>query len=135
MKHPELPPEDRVKVKRNRFRGKSQIKNAAILKALSLIHWDLVVEGGSALVKLAIDEAREHGRYWYSTTPRGDGGLVDYCEYVVSAAKHIKIINDVEWKLWFSNPKDDPRLLEFRRGFLESKKEAEKAKKNPRRRG
>jgi len=110
-------------------RGKKQLRNAAILKTLSLIHWDLVVAEGPRVVLTALWHAREHGLYWYALTPKGDGGLVDYCEFVVAAANHVKVINDVEWKLWFSNPPDDPRLIEFKRGFLEAKKEAEKAKR------
>jgi len=124
VKHRKLPPQDYVKVKRVR-RGKRQLKCAVILKILSLIHWDLVVDGGPGVVREALLRAREHGRYWHSLTPKGDGGLVDYCEYVVAAAKYVEVINDIEWQLWFSNPKDDPRLIEFRRGFLEAKKEKE----------
>ncbi len=118
---------DYVDVKPIKRKGKA-LDHAVTLKILTLIHWELVVEKGPVMVKEALEQAKEHGLYWYSITPKGDGSLVDYCEYVVHAAKHIKIINDIEWKLWFSNPHDDPRLIEFRRGFLEAKKEAEKKK-------
>jgi hypothetical protein len=119
---------DYVKVKPIR-RGKRRLKNCKILRLLSVIHWDLVVSEGPGAVKKALHEARYHGEYWHGLTPKGDGGLVDYCEYVVSAAKRVKVINDIEWKLWFSNPKDDPRLLEFKRGFLKAKKEAKEEKR------
>ena len=115
---------DYVKVRPVR-RSKRRLKNCKIIRLLSIIHWDLVVAEGPGAVKQALHQARFHGQGWYNEAPKGDGNLVDYCEYVVSCAKRLKVINDVEWKLWFSNPKDDPRLLEFRRGFLEAKKAAE----------
>jgi len=127
MKRHKLSPLDYVKVKPVR-RGPRRLERDVTLKILTLIHWDLVVEKGRKVVKEALEQAREHGRWWGKSTPKGDGSLVDYCEFVVWAAKKDKVINDVEWKLWFSNPKDDPRLLEFRRGFLEGKREHEREK-------
>ena len=123
-----LPREDYVKVKPIR-RGKKQLRTAAILKALSIIHWDLVVAEGPSVVELALERANYHGYRWHVLTPRGDGSLVDYCEFVIAAARREKVINDVEYALWLSNPCDDPRLIEFRRGFIAAKKDAEKAAK------
>jgi hypothetical protein len=116
-----LPAADRVNVKPIR-RGKNRLRRAVALKVVTIIHWDLVVDEGKAVVLTALDQARELGKVWFNLAPNGDAGLVDWCEFVVSAAKDEKVINEIEWKLWFSNPKDDPRLLEFRRGFLEAKK-------------
>jgi hypothetical protein len=122
-----LPPEDRVKVKKIR-RNQVDLDEAVALQILTLIHWELVLVAGRDVVEEALSQALDYGRWWYKIAPNGDGGLVDYCEFVVSAAKDRKVINDVEFRLWFSNPKDDPRLLQFRRGFAKAKMEAEEAK-------
>ena len=123
MKHKKhnLPPEDRVRVKPIR-RGKNRLHYAAMLKVLTIVHWDLVVAEGPTVVATAIKQALEFGKEWYRQEPKADASLIDYCEFVVSAAKDEKVINDVEFQLWFSNPKDDARLIEFRRGFLSEKR-------------
>jgi hypothetical protein len=133
MNRRSLPPDDYVRVKPLK-RTREQLRVAVVLKILTIVHWDLVLAEGPTVVEEALQQARFHGRGWEEMTPKGDGGLVDYCEYVVSAAKIVKVINEVEFQLWFSNPADDPRLLEFRRGFLEAKKERRRKRAKRKRR-